>query len=434
MLPVCANHVGASAARRIFVQTLAEQIGQSVALQEDLGLVYIKILNLRRINNTLGYQAGDAVLDEVQVRLEALIRKKDHLARIGDSEFALVLSSVMGEGHAVLAANKILLCMGGAMTIGAAEVGAQMGLGIALLSQDTADAETFLANAEAAMLAAVAHELEYLVYSSRIGMEQGQDWALDDSLNEAIEIGQLELLFQPKVCLRGGRVTGAEILIQWNHPGYGVIPPPKVQDVAERTGKLTQLTWWALKTAMRSAYGWSDPWDRLPVSINLSRGMLHDRELAPLILSTVSLCGVSPHCLVLEISEELASSDPLVSAAGLQRLRDAGVRICIDGFGVGCVSLASLTQFPVDELKIHGSFVARLQDDRQDRLVVKSLIELGHTFGLKIVAEGVGDAGTVDTLSKLGCDYAQGTWIAPPMRERDLVAWLAGRNPSEAGG
>jgi diguanylate cyclase (GGDEF)-like protein len=414
------------------VQTLAEQIGQSVALQEDLGLVYIKILNLRRINNTLGYQCGDAVLREVHARLETLIRKKDLLARIGDSEFALILSSVMGEGHAVLAANKILLGAAGPMTIGAAEVTVQLVLGIALLSQDVADAETLIANAETAMLTAVARELDYSVYSTRIGMEQERDWALDEGINEAIEIGQLDLLYQPKVCLRSGRVMGAEILMQWNHPEYGVIPPSKLQAVAERTGNVTQLTWWALKTAMRSACGWSQPWDRLPLSINLSRGMLHDQELAPLILSTVSLCGVSPYCLVIEIAEELALSDPLVSSLGLQRLRDAGVGVCIDGFGIGCVSLASLKQFPLDELKVHGSFVAHLQDDRQDRLIVTSLIQLAHNFGLKIVAEGVGDQSTADTLSGLGCDYAQGTWFAPPLRDEDLLAWLAGRDPSQA--
>ena len=433
MVPSCADHAVASVARRSFVQTLAEHIGQSVAVQEDLGLVYIKILNLRRINNTLGYHAGDAVLDEVQARLETLIRRKDVLARIGDSEFALILSSVMGEGHAVLAANKILLRMAGPLSVGTGEVTAQLVLGIALLSQDTADAETFLANAEAAMLTAVSHELEYSVYSNRIGTEQEQDWALDEGLNEAIEIGQLELLYQPKVCLRSGRVMGAEILAQWNHPVYGVIRPEKLQDVAERTGKLTQLTWWALKTAMRSASSWSEPWDRLPVSINLSRGMLHDQELAPLLLSMVSLCGISPYCLAVEISEDLALSDPLVNPLELQRLRGAGVEICIDGFGVGCVSLALLKQFPVDELKIHGSFVAHLQEDRQDRLVVKSLIQLAHNFGLKIAAEGVVDVATADMLSRLGCDYGQGNGIAPPMREQDLLIWLAGRDPNPAG-
>ena len=428
MASVCAEHAVAGAARRIFLGTLAQHIGQSLDLQEDLGLVYIKILNLRRVNNTLGYQAGDAVLQGVQTRLESLMRQKDLLARIGDSEFVLILSSLMGEGHAILAANKILLGATDPLTIGKAEVGVQIVLGIALLSSDNADAETLLANAEAAMLTAVAQDLDYMVYSSPMGMARERDWALDEGMQEAIENGQIELVYQPKVCLQSGRVMGVEVLMQWTHPEYGVIPQPLLEQVAERTGKVTQLTWWALKTGLRSASGWPDPWDRLPVAVNLSKGMLSDQELAPLVLNAVSLCGVSPYCLMLEISQELALSDPSASAGSLQRLRDAGVGVCIDGFGMGCGSLASFKQFPLDELKIHGSFVARMLEDRHDRLIVKSLIQFAHNFELKIIAEGVATAGTADMLSGLGCDYAQGSCFAATMREGDLLPWLVGQN------
>jgi len=434
--PAFANHAVASAGRPVLVRTLQEHIGQSVALQEGLGLLYLKILNLRRINNTLGYAAGDGVLDMVQARLEQLIRKKDRLARIGDSEFVLILSSLMGEGHAILAANKILLGMTDPLTVGDRDVGVQVVLGIALLSKDNADALTLLANAETAMLTAVAKDLDYAVYSEQMGLERRRDWSLEQDIQQAIENGQLEPVYQPKVCLRSGRVMGLEILIQWDNPEYGVIPPAKLRGVAERTGKLTQLTWWALKTALRNATSWPEPWDRLPVAINLSSGMLHDKDLAPLILNAVNLCGVYPGYLTVEISQEQALSNAPAAAASrcLQQLQDAGVEICIDGFGEGCSSLASFKQIPVDELKIHGSFVGHMGRDRRDLLIVKSIIQLAHNFGLKIVAEGVADPDTASMLCDLGCDYAQGTHFAPPMRERDLVAWLIGRDQPHSGG
>jgi len=399
--PAFANHAVASAGRPVLVRTLQEHIGQSVALQEGLGLLYLKILNLRRINNTLGYAAGDGVLDMVQARLEQLIRKKDRLARIGDRD-----------------------------------VGVQVVLGIALLSKDNADALTLLANAETAMLTAVAKDLDYAVYSEQMGLERRRDWSLEQDIQQAIENGQLEPVYQPKVCLRSGRVMGLEILIQWDNPEYGVIPPAKLRGVAERTGKLTQLTWWALKTALRNATSWPEPWDRLPVAINLSSGMLHDKDLAPLILNAVNLCGVYPGYLTVEISQEQALSNAPAAAASrcLQQLQDAGVEICIDGFGEGCSSLASFKQIPVDELKIHGSFVGHMGRDRRDLLIVKSIIQLAHNFGLKIVAEGVADPDTASMLCDLGCDYAQGTHFAPPMRERDLVAWLIGRDQPHSGG
>jgi diguanylate cyclase (GGDEF)-like protein len=407
---------------------LAEQIGQSLELQEDLGLLYLKILNLRRINNTLGYGAGDALLQGVQSRLGKLVRKKDLLARVGDSEFVLILSSLMGEGHAILAANKILRGVAEPLVVGDAEVAVQIVLGIALLSKGNADAETLLGNAETAMLTALADDLDYSVYSQRTSVERERDWALDEAIHQAVENGELEPVFQPKVALDSERPVGLEVLIQWNSPEYGVIPPPKLRRIAERTGKLSELTWWALKTALRTATSWPEPWDRLPMSINLSAGMLHDQELAPLVLSAVSLCGVSPGCLTVEIAQELALTDPPAGCNGLQQLQEAGVGVCIDAFGIGCASLAALTQVPVNELKIHGSFIGHMREDRMDRLFVKSVVQLAENFGFRIAAEGVGDSDTAEMLRGLGCHFAQGPYFAAPMPERELMVWLSGRH------
>jgi EAL domain-containing protein (putative c-di-GMP-specific phosphodiesterase class I) len=245
-------------------------------------------------------------------------------------------------------------------------------------------------------------------------------------LRDAIEREQLVLHYQPKIDLRTGRPVAAEALVRWQHPRNGLLMPDQFIEACERTGLIKALTRWVLETAMRECRTFRRKEKTLRVSVNLSARSLHDPHLAEQVAELLRTAGLAPGLLELEITESASVLEPQRAMETLAALNRLGVLISIDDFGTGYTSLAYIRRLPVSEIKIDKSFVANMLSDEGDATIVRSVIELGHNLGLKVVAEGVENQAVLDRLVDIGCDYAQGYHIGRPAPMEELEAWLRG--------
>ena len=255
------------------------------------------------------------------------------------------------------------------------------------------------------------------------GKEYGQ-FSLESELRTAIGEGELNLYYQPKIDLRTGRISGMEALVRWHSPTRGLIPPDKFIPVAEQTGLIQPLTLWVLNTALRRRFPKTCEGTDLSVAVNLSPRNLNDAELPELVLRALETWNAEPSRLILEITENAIMEDPANSLKILSRLSSLGISLSIDDFGTGYSSLAYLKKLPVDELKVDRSFVMTMVEQKDDAMIVRSVIELGRNFGLKTVAEGVESEEIWHQLLDLGCDYAQGYYMSPPMPYEKLNQWI----------
>jgi EAL domain-containing protein (putative c-di-GMP-specific phosphodiesterase class I) len=277
-----------------------------------------------------------------------------------------------------------------------------------------------------------AEEARERIGSYRVGSDNEHRRRLEimTDLRSAIHGNELSLVYQPKVEVATRRVIGVEALVRWTHPKLGAVPPSEFVPVAEQTGGSRQLTDWVLRTAIRQMAEWRRSGFSPDVAVNLSAGDIADSGLGDVILRLLAEFRVPSTSLVLEITESAMMRDPITAARNMELLRVAGVRFSIDDFGTGYSSLSQLRKLPVDELKIDRSFVSRAHVDSDDANIVGSTIELGHSLGLKVVAEGVEEADTLLMLGKLGCDFAQGYLVSKPMPAAALADFV--REASEA--
>ncbi|HLF87194.1 MAG TPA: EAL domain-containing protein, partial [Nitrospiria bacterium] len=233
-------------------------------------------------------------------------------------------------------------------------------------------------------------------------------------LRNAIESGQLFLVYQPKVDLKTNRIIGAEALVRWQHPRLGVVPPDQFISAAEKTGMIRQLTLWVLGEVLKQSRSWHQEGIEMNISVNLSVSNLHAPRLTEQIIGLLSTWGVAPERLRLEITESLIMFDPARALEVLSSLRQEGIRFSIDDFGTGYSSLGYLKRLPVDEIKIDKSFVINMVEDENSAKIVRSVIDLAHNLGLQVVAEGVENKEVMDRLASLDCDSAQGYFIGRP--------------------
>lgn len=407
-----------------FLDRLAEGIAEASHQQTDLALLCIRPVNLIRIRHSRGYRVADRVLQEVYQRLARVARAQDTLSWIGDGIFVLLLRKVMGEGHAILAANKIQRSMSAPVNLDKEEIAVHLAIGISLLSVEPGDAESLLRQAEIALIAAETEQESYRVYGVEEGERWDRDWTLQEDMERVIENGELDLVFQPKVELVSGEPVGFEALIQWNHPKRGVIAPQELWELGQRSGCLPVLTWWALQNLLRAAHSWPEVWDNLPLSLRIPKAVAQDRDLVPEINSAVNFWGMSPDCLGLDLDEDLVADLGANNRAVLDDLDEMGIGVVVAGYGAGCSSLRGLASVPLSELKIDAGLIREMLEKDKRLELVDGIIRLGHRLRLKVSAQGVDNLETLERLRQLGCDFAQGHQIAEPMDEKALVAWL----------
>jgi diguanylate cyclase (GGDEF)-like protein len=414
--------------RAQFRESLERGIALAQAQGQSLAILIMDLDRFKFVNDSLGHGVGDHVLRQVGNRLDALLGSDGCVARLGGDEFALLVPALHSEQVIELAQNVIaalerpIIFQDQPLDVGAS-------IGIAYFPEHAPDAETLLRNADIAMYVAKRNKIGYTVYDPKFDTSQQEHLSLLGELRHAVEHGELRLYYQPKVSLASSTVHAAEALIRWVHPTKGLVPPAMFIPFAEHTGYIKVLTRWVLEEAIRQCGVWRRDGLQLQVSVNISARDLMNRDLPDAISALLTEHDVPASMVCLEITESGFMEDPAHAQKVLERLAAIGLHLSIDDYGTGYSSLSYIMQLPVTELKIDRSFVSHMSGDRDLTTIVRSTIELGHSLGLKVVAEGVEDGLGFALLRELGCDGAQGYFMSPPLPADAFRRWYEGSLP-----
>ncbi len=388
-----------------------------------LALLLFDLDHFKEINDAFGHHRGDALLRKASDRILGVVRTGDTVARLGGDEFAVLLPGA-DEQRATQVAEAIRVALDVPLTVDGQLLRVAASVGIALAPAHGADGTTLLRRADMAMYAAKRGRLGHALYEPAQDQHNPEHLARIAALREAIELGALLLHYQPQVDLASGRLCGVEALVRWPHPVHGLIPPDQFIPLAEQTGLIAPLTNWVLAEAIRQCKEWQRAGLLLSVSVNLSMWNLHDPALPERIAHLLRDHGLSPARLRLELTESALMTDTVRTADVLARLSALGLGLAVDDFGAGYSSLTYLKKLPVDDLKIDKSFVREMATDPTDAAIVAATVGMGHALGLRVVAEGIEDRATWDLLIGMGCDVAQGYYIARPLTADALVRWV----------
>ncbi len=396
-----------------------------------VGLLIVDLDRFKEINDVLGHRYGDLLLTAVAERLESEVGRRGTVARLGGDEFAILLPDLRSRrsatefaAHLVRSLDTQFMLDGTPVTIGAS-------IGVAVGPDDGRRTTALLQAADLAMYQAKKRRSGYQDSFSATSTAP-ENIVLIGELRDAIIERQLQLHYQPKIDLRTGDVQACEALVRWQHPIHGFVPPTSFIPIAEQTGLIHQLTRWVLREAMQQCARWRSEGHMLSVSVNVSARDLLDRTFVTTVRETLRDCGVPSSALCLEVTETSIMADPERASAVLREFRASGVQISIDDFGTGYSSLAYLRTIPANELKIDRTFITTLRDGDLDSAIVASTLHLAHRLGMSVVAEGVEDSATSETLRRLGCESAQGYFFARPMPAEGVTKWLLGREKPAA--
>ena len=376
----------------------------------------------KHVNDVLGHDTGDQLLQLVGQRLRRLIfDPRNTVARLSGDEFAVLLrQGDVAQAKAV--ARTILDKLDAPLMLNGQTVDLGAGIGIAVYPEHASDGDELIRRAEVAMYKAKQTHLGHIVFRPELDMRSDEALSLLGELRRAIEHQELRLFLQPKVCMASGEVKGAEALVRWQHPTRGMVPPMKFIPFAEQTGFIRQITYWLLEESARIWRQWADSGVRLDLSVNLSARDLIDSDLPAHLNRLLILHGVPPEHLCLEITESAIMDDPNHALQTLEQFHYMGVKMAIDDFGTGYSSLAYLKRLPLDQLKIDASFVRDLLTDPNDAAIVRTIIALAASLGLQVVAEGVETEAQRQALAVQGCPAYQGYLFSRPLPVADFEA------------
>jgi diguanylate cyclase (GGDEF)-like protein len=388
-----------------------------------VGIAIVDLDRFKEVNDTLGHHNGDDYLCHVATALAEMLRPGDTIARLGGDEFGLVLPNV----DAALARpilERVLETLAADVDVAGVPVSSEASIGIAFWPVDGTEVTELVQRADLAMHAAKETHQEILEYADDLAHFSPARLALVSQLRHAIGADELILHYQPKLDLRTNRIVSVEALLRWQHPTRGLLLPADFLEVAESTGLIDPLTDWVLDHALGQLARWHAQGMHIDVAVNISARNLRDEQLPDTVMRRLAEHDVGPGFLEVEITETALIADPRRAQVQLQRLRDQGVRVSLDDFGQGYTSLAQLGNLPLAELKIDRSFVAGMLTNSNDRTIVSTVIDLGHKFGLDVVAEGAESADILQALVELGCDTAQGFALAPALPADELTTWI----------
>lgn len=412
--------------RAFLSERLRERCGHGRRSEDGFALHFLDLDRFKAVNDALGHQVGDKLLKEVAKRLKATLREGDVVARLGGDEFAILQHDIKSPAAASLLATRVLDAFRKPFRVGKLSIAAGTSLGITLFPKDTIDADALLRNADLAMYRAKTNSRGgFSFFDQEMDVAAQQALRLEGELRRALARGEFELAWQPQVSLRTGRICGAEALLRWNHPERGVILPNDFLGVAEEAGLIAPVTEWVLATACAQGAIWAGQRaEGVRIAVNLSPSLFVTRDVQRMITEAITLSGLSPTLLDVEITERILLSKLEEATATLTALRELGVAFSIDDFGTGYSSLAFVRSFPIQRLKVDQTYIGRLGIDRADTAIVAGILHLAHGLNIQVVAEGVETASQLKRLQEMGCDEVQGFFVQKPISAEALTGML----------
>ncbi|MBI2314420.1 MAG: EAL domain-containing protein [Betaproteobacteria bacterium] len=403
---------------------LKAALAVAVERNRPLALLLISLDHLKEINDTLGYAQGDRLLQAFASRLAGAARPAETVARVGEAEFALLLPQTDAD-HAMQTAQRLVGLLHGPIEVDGLEFDVHTHTGIALFPGHGAEPDLLLRRARVAMFDATRAGRDHAIFTPNLDHESARRLALMGDLRRAIDQNELVLYCQPKLHLASAEIRGAEALLRWHHPTQGVVPTGEFVKLAEQVGLITPLTTWVLEAAFQQRYAWHAAGFEQPLSVNLSAHDLRDPTLLDKLKGLFATWGAQPDWIQFELTESALMDDPAAAIHILGCLKQLGIVLFIDDFGIGYSSLGYLHRLPVDALKIDQSFVIPVAQSMESAAIVGSAVELGHKLGLEVVAEGVETHAAWQRVTELGCDVAQGFYVGTPMPAEQFKAWVA---------
>jgi diguanylate cyclase (GGDEF)-like protein/PAS domain S-box-containing protein len=404
--------------RSLLNDRLQQAIYSAASYGARLAVVFVDLDRFKYINDTLGHDVGDRLLQVMAERFKAAVAESDTVARLGGDEFVLLLHGQSGPETVTTILERLLPMISAPLRYGQSDLEVTCSIGVALYPDDGADPATLLKHADSAMYRAKEQgRNNYQFFTEDLNRAIKERFELESQLRRALDRGQFELHYQPRVDMATRRIIGAEALIRWHLPEGGMVPPATFIPVAEEIGLVGPISEWVLSTACAQNKRWLDAGLPCTVSVNISPQQFRGDSLVPLIARVVGETGIDPSSLEIEITESTVMHSGERMIETLHAIKELGVHIAIDDFGTGYSSLSYLKRFPVDRLKVDRSFVQHLAD-ADDAVIVRAIIALGHNLGLKVLAEGVETDEQLEFLRSNGCDELQGYFFSEP-----LSAW-----------
>jgi len=371
--------------------------------------------HFKSVNDAVGHSSGDGLLMQVARRLQKLVRPTDTAARFGSDEFVLLCEDLTApQTEAAAVAGRVIEALSEPFAVAARELFASASIGIAI-GRPGDDAEVVMSQADAAMhLAKRRGRARHVLYEPAIDEASSRRAELANALHRTLKHGELQIHYQPVTDLRSQRVVTMEALLRWCHPDLGPVAPVEFIPIAEDTGLIVDIGRWVLETACSDCRAWRDAGHDVGVSINVSGRQLADADLVDDVREALERAGLPPAAVTLELTESILVTSDEGSRVALTALKALGVRLAIDDFGTGYSSLSYLAELPVDDLKIDRSFVSRLGHDTQSLSMIGAVVELAHSLGLIVTAEGVETELELAELRRTGCDLVQGYLLGKP--------------------
>ena len=386
-----------------------------------LAVLFLDLDRFKVINDSLGHALGDMLLCAVADRLKRCVRSEDTIARLGGDEFMVLLDGITHVQDAARVAEKIIEKLSQPVVCEGHELPVTTSIGISIFPEDGEDSDTLMKNADASMYRAKeAGRNSYIFYRADMNASMHQRLTMETALRKALENGEFELHYQPKVETRSEEIVAVEALVRWQRPGHGMVGPDEFINLAEETGLIVPLGEWVLDEACRQASAWQQNGLVLSVAVNISTRQLTSTAIIDRIDAALRTHALSPALIELEVTESSAMQNTQSAAMTLHELREMGIKLAIDDFGTGYSSLAYLSQLPIDSLKIDRSFVRNIPHNQTDNSIAAAIIAMAHNLRLNVVAEGVETREQFEFLRGLDCDYMQGYLFGRPQTADEL--------------